>query len=261
MRGNKMFEWKVEDMRLREEAINENLKWSSYEVFKNTYKAPYIFKCENAISKEEKIKFVDEMTNGKLSYIINLVNKFDNEKETLPKDSYGEVKTVSLKAWLKRNDSEQVIDNYFECGLIRFFGDTTRIQHFDNIGKYIDRIFHHQLAVCLNEEMKYFVTHDEYSVLTNQLKSQIGEVYGCKYSVYLDKRNIVQVVKSYEGFSLCTYDKNGTQRKLSLEELKEVKQDFDEIDAFMETLAQKRQKSYEHDNLNTKHKKQEDFSR
>lgn len=166
MRGNKMLEWKVEDMRLREEAINENLKWSSYEVFKNTYSTPYIFKCENAISKEEKIKFVDEMTNGKLSYVINLVNKFDNEKETLPKDSYG-----------------------------------------------------------------------------------------------LDKRNIVQVVKSYEGFSLCTYDKNGSQRKLSLEELKEVKQDFDEIDAFMETLAQKRQKSYEHDNLNIRHKKQEDFSR
>lgn len=54
---------------------------------------------------------------------------------------------------------------------------------------------------------------------------------------------------------------NGSQRKLSLEELKEVKQDFDEIDAFMETLAQKRQKSYEHDNLNIRHKKQEDFSR
>ena len=69
-----MFEWKVEDMRLREEAINENLKWSSYEVFKNTYKAPYIFKCENAISKEEKIKFVDEMTNGKL-LLINLTMK------------------------------------------------------------------------------------------------------------------------------------------------------------------------------------------
>jgi hypothetical protein len=65
-----MFEWKVEDMRLREEAINEKLKWSSYEVFKNTYSVPYIFKCENAISKEEKIKFVDEMTNGKLSYNI-----------------------------------------------------------------------------------------------------------------------------------------------------------------------------------------------
>lgn len=261
MRGNKMFEWKVEDMRLKEEAINENLKWSSYEVFKNTYSEPYTFKCENAITKEEKIKFVDEMTNGKLSYVINLVNKFDNEKETLPKDSYGEVKTVSLKAWLKRNDSKQVIDNYFKCGLIRFFNDTTRIQHLDNIGKYIDRIFHHQLAVCLNEEMKYFVTHDEYSVLTNQLKNQIGEVYGCKYSAYLDKRNIVQVVKSYEGFSLYTYDKNGSQRKLSLDELKEVKQDFDEIDAFMETLAQKRQKSYEHDNLNIRHKKQEDFSR
>lgn len=115
-----MLEWKVEDMRLREEAINENLKWSSYEVFKNTYSTPYIFKCENAISKEEKIKFVDEMTNGKLSYVINLVNKFDNEKETLPKDSYGEVKTVSLKAWLKRNDSEQVIDNYFKCGILTF---------------------------------------------------------------------------------------------------------------------------------------------
>lgn len=150
-----MFDWNIRDLKIREEAINEKLAWSCYEVYKNTYRTPYTFKCENTVSKEEKVKFVDDMTNGKLSYIINLINKFDKEKETLPNDSYGEVKTGSLKIWLKKNDPDQVIDNYFKCGEIRFFDDITCIQHFDSIDKYIDRIFHYQLVDCLNKEILF----------------------------------------------------------------------------------------------------------
>lgn len=70
-------------------------------------------------------------------------------------DSYDEVKTGSLKIWLKKNDPDQVIDNYFKCGEIRFFDDTTCIQRFDSIDKYIDRIFHYQLVDCLNKEILF----------------------------------------------------------------------------------------------------------
>lgn len=257
-----MFNWKVENMALRDEVLKKDLKWNNYEVFKTTYSVPYIFDCENAVTREEKVVFVDKMTEGKLGYILNLVKKFNEEKDTMPKDSYNEVRTLSLKAWLKRNDYRQAVDNRFRYGQILFFDKVTYIHHLNNlddINKYVDCIFHKQLVACLNEEMEYFAAHDEYSVLTEEIKHCIGKTRN--YETYLETRNIIKCETSSYGTSLYISDKDGTKRKLSLEELKEVKEDFKEIDAFMVTLAQRRQQNCKHYNINDKSNKRNDYSR
>ena len=41
----------------------------------------------------------------------------------MPKDGWGEVKTVSLKAWLKRNDSRHLIDDSYIYGDIKLLNE------------------------------------------------------------------------------------------------------------------------------------------
>lgn len=79
-----------------------------------------IYDCEDSVSREDKIAFVDSKTDGKLSYLLSLIEKFNADKDNLPKkDSmFGEpeVKTTSLKAWIKRNDtkySQNIIDDWW----------------------------------------------------------------------------------------------------------------------------------------------------
>lgn len=114
-----MFEWKVEEMAL----MNNHA-----DVYNGRYKTT-VYACEGSVSREDKIAFVDSMADGKLSYLLSLIEKFNSDKENLPKkDSmFGEpeVKTTSLKAWIKRNDTkypQKMIDDWFKYGKYNFFG-------------------------------------------------------------------------------------------------------------------------------------------
>ena len=71
-----MFEWKLEDMAL----LNQKSS-----VFFGKEK---IYDCENKVSREDKIVFVDSKQNGILSYLLMLVEKFNKEKESMPKDQW-----------------------------------------------------------------------------------------------------------------------------------------------------------------------------
>ena len=62
-----MFEWKVEDMALL------NQKGG---VFIGKEK---IYDCESKVSREDKIAFVDSFQDGKLSYLLSLIDKFKED--------------------------------------------------------------------------------------------------------------------------------------------------------------------------------------
>ena len=152
-----MFEWKVEEMRLLNDESAEKVKGRR------------IYSFESEILREDKIKFVDSMNDGKLSYILALVEKFESERENLAQDNCGYVKTASLKAWLKRNDNQGLIDDKYDYGTIRFMGVGGRnIQYIDMMDRwnifedYIDEVFNRQLYECERLEEKYFLEHDEY---------------------------------------------------------------------------------------------------
>ncbi len=84
-----MFEWKVEDMALMNEKSN---------IYIGNEK---IYNAENKLSREEKIEFLDKMNDDKISYMLKLADKFQEDKDKLSKDEYGYYKNVSLRAWLK----------------------------------------------------------------------------------------------------------------------------------------------------------------
>lgn len=160
-----MFEWNVEDMKL----LNQK---SSVMIGKEK-----IYNCESDVKREDKIMFVDKMQDNKLSYILALSEKFEKDKEDMPTDNWGDVKTVSLKAWIKRNDKRNLIDNSYQYGSIRFMGGRN-IQYinrkggYDTYEDYVDEVFHRQLKECENLEHKYFLEHDEYSILKQKFRDR-----------------------------------------------------------------------------------------
>ena len=74
-----MFEWIVEDMVLL------NQKGG---VFLCKEK---IYDCEHKVSREDKIAFEDSFQEGKLSYLLELIEKFNADKETMPKDQWDNI--------------------------------------------------------------------------------------------------------------------------------------------------------------------------
>lgn len=156
----------------------------------------FIYKMENEFSTEEKIKFIDE--NYELrghkdacTYMLNLINKYLVEKDNLPKDTYGYVKTVSLKAWLKKNDPWKVVDDHYHYGSYYFakreysnFGTLTPIPawtsntpYYNQEGKIVDLWFHDVLEILYYEEMKYFNDHDPLILKIRKIVDY-GNLYG-----------------------------------------------------------------------------------
>lgn len=111
------------------------------------------YSLESSFTKAEKIETIDTYGSGHhkkiLTYAINLVNKWDKEKTSLPADKDGFVKTNSLKAWLHKNDPEKLVDDWYHYGTFRICDtDFALCQEVDqpsaNIADddCIDRLFH-----------------------------------------------------------------------------------------------------------------------
>lgn len=218
-----MFEWKVEEMELMNEKGG---------IFLGKEK---IFDCESKTSREDKIAFVDSMTDGKLSYLLSLIEKFESEKETLPKDSFDNVKTVSLKAWVKRNDTKYdrpIIDDWYHYGKYTILGAERYIQsnskgHYETYEDLVDECFHRQLLKCKNEEEKYFAEHDEYSILRKEVREKSGQ-HGTTFGVH---------IIFCSGGQLLVADNNDNDRDITLDELKELLTKYEQLDALVEKLT------------------------
>jgi hypothetical protein len=74
------------------------------------------FQIESELSIEEKTAIIDLYKDGIASYMLNIINKWNDEKDSLPKDRWGSPKTNSKKAWIKRNDPRKIIDNDYKIG-------------------------------------------------------------------------------------------------------------------------------------------------
>jgi len=177
-----MFEWKVEDMVL----MNNN----------HMDVGVKIYDCEAEVSREDKIAFVDSMTDGKLSYIL---------------------------------------DNWYHYGIFNFLGCERNIQlnckgTYDTYEDMADEVFHRQLLKCEEQERKYFLEHDEYSILKTRLRE-----YTDKYSTSFG----VNMLFSSDG-KISVYDGKDyeTRRDITMEELKVLLSKYEQIDALVKTLTE-----------------------
>lgn len=217
-----MFEWKVEDMVL----LNETGR-----IFLGKEK---IYSCESTVPREDKIAFVDSLQDGKLSYLLSLIEKFKKERESLPKDKWNNVKTVSLKAWIKKNDTKYarpIIDDYYHYGKFCILGTERWITNdykggYDTYDDLVDEVFHRQLKACEKKEHEYFLEHDEYSILKEKFRNKrYDTTFGVNISVWSSGR-------------ICVYDENNNERDITIDELKYLLSKYEELDELVRKITE-----------------------
>lgn len=218
-----MFKWNVEDMVL----LNQK---GGFFIGKEK-----IYNCEREVSREDKIAFVDKMQDNKLSYLLDLLKKFDKEKANLKYDNMGYIKTVSLKAWLKKNDIRNLVDDYYKYGEFSLLRVTRNIERHTYKGNYetyedlVDELFHRQLKECQREEKQYFLDHDEYNVLKQKVKKK-NRQYDTSFGAYLS-------FCSDGTISVCDED-DINEREITIEELKELLDKYEQLDKLVEKLTE-----------------------
>lgn len=222
-----MFEWKVEDMKLL------NQKGG---IFLGKEK---IYDCEYNVSREDKIAFVDSLQDGKLSYLLELIGKFENDKMNMPKDNWGNVKTVSLKAWIKRNDtkySRPIIDDYYHYGKYYILGMERWIESnskgcCDTYVDLVDELFHRQLKECEKKERKYFLEHDEYSILKEKFRNKnYNTTFGVNIATCSDGN--IYIYENKDSFYDSKY------REITIDELKYLLSRYEELDKLVEKITE-----------------------
>lgn len=222
-----MFEWKAEEGRL----LNEK----RYEA--GTQKGDFLF--EEDTSREDKIQFINERTNGMLDYVLDLAEKWQKDKDALPKEHWGGVKTVSKKAWVKRNDTKKVICFDYDIGKIRVAGLPSRNifnledrNYYEKKDDFIDEAFHNVLENCLKEEKKYFRSHDEYQMLADKVQTEFEHQ---RYSAFG-----LHIVRGTQGLWITdgsdNWDKN--RRRLTLAELKKIVELNEKLNEFEQLLTE-----------------------
>lgn len=221
-----MFEWKAENM------ILLNQKGGIY------FGKEKIYDCENKVSREDKIAFVDSFQEGKLSYLLELIEKFNKDKENLPKDQWNNIKTVSLKAWIKKNDTKYgrpIVDNDYRYGRYYILG-MERFITYDGKGSYdvyedlVDELFHRQLKKCEEQERSYFLEHDEYSILKSKLRNY-QDKYRTSFGVHI-------LICSGGEISICDGENYKTTREITIDEIKDLLAKYERVDAFIEKLTE-----------------------
>lgn len=228
------YKWNVEDMQLMDEKCN---------VFIGIEK---IYDAENKLSREEKIEFLDKMNDDKISYMLKLADKFQEDKDKLSKDEYGFYKNTSLRAWLKKNDYREIVDtskpyigsitlvgyDSFGCGRRNI--QNINLQARDDCRKdFVDELFHRQLKECEKQEKQYFNKyyyykheHDEYRILSKKVSDYIY-----KYDISFGKEIW------HSGDRLFFKDNQAEdERDLTIDELKVLEAAFEKIKGTMDKI-------------------------
>lgn len=222
------YKWNVEDMQLMNEKCN---------IFIDGNK---IYNIETELSREEKIEFLDRMNDDKISYMLKLANKFQEDKNKLSKDEYGCYKDTSLRAWIKKNDYRNIVDtNKTFIGSITLvdydsFGYGRRnIQNInlratrDLYEDFVNELFHRQLKECEKQEKQYFNEHDEYKILSR------------KVSDYMYKYNISFGKEIWQRGDRLFFKDNQSylERDLTMDELKVLEAAFEKIKDTMDEIT------------------------
>ena len=177
-----------------------------------------IFSIENTLSIEEKVAFIDELENGVATHLINIFTKWETEKDSLSKDSHGSIKTVSKKAWIKRNDERKIIDVDYKIGkyylLGNSFGGMSLICPYTEYNrKYLytdDNVvkqwFHDLCEKLYRQEKEYFESINPFDIKLEKVNK-----YANKYHIYFDNEKINNIAWNNTG-----YKNNVTEKELDI---------------------------------------------
>lgn len=225
-----MFNWKVEDMALTEELRSFCIRPRDLQY--------HIFQAESETSREDKIAFVDQFNDGKLSYLLSLIDQFNKDVVNMPRDMWDNPKSVSLIAWIKRNDkkySRPMLDfeyrygKFYLCGLERYIQNANTKGGYDMYEDIVDECFRRQLKECLSKERQYFKTHDEYEVAKTAIREKY-ERYGTTFGMHLSfcSDGTVSVVNREDHFK---------GPKITLDQCKTLLNAYKKLEDYIATLS------------------------
>ena len=217
-----MIKWKVEEMKLMNEASN---------IYIGREK---IYSFENTSTRKEKIEFVDSLYDNKLSYLLDLAKKYKEDEKSLSKDEYGHIRTVSLKAWIKRNDVLNLLDKDYRYGKIyrtnRYLWNINEKSNLNDDSCYddfVDEIFHKTLKGLEYEEIRYFKEHDEYTCLKKKVMEK-AEKYGTSFGLNIAWSSSDNIYINYD---------TSKERKITLEECRILLSKYEKLEQYIEDLS------------------------
>lgn len=137
---------------------------------------------------KKKINFIDKyiaLTDRDMnkykncaSYMLALIKKYNEEKDSLKKNSWGGVKENSLKAWLRKNDLQGMVDVNYEPGRYRIAGYKEYRLDGSYTNSLVDSWFTNLLYELENKERNYFLDTDPIALGIKKIKEYKGK-YGC----------------------------------------------------------------------------------
>lgn len=173
-----MFNWNVEEMKL----LTMDRVGKAYEL--SILRGPErAFVCESEVSIEDKFDFIDRMQNGKLSYIVGLIEGYQEAESSLKGVNIGILTDNLKREWVHNNDRLGLI--YRNNDTKGRFGDFIILgwegNLFDYLGSlnvsingrdvhlriqtgeegFINFLFHEQLCECKGMEYEYFIGQDK----------------------------------------------------------------------------------------------------
>jgi hypothetical protein len=185
-----------------------------------------IYEVEKEISLEDKIKIIDIFEENTATYLLDIITKWNKEEKSMPKDRWDNPKTVSVKAWIKRNDIKKKIDNDYTIGSYYLFGtkfksldiECPSTEHNFNMeytGEHVANQWFHDLCKKLNKkELEWFKENDPKQIKINKVKA-LGDSYrigfNCKLLndiIYNREENVTDeqldiFINAYEVLEKC----------------------------------------------------------
>lgn len=235
-----MFKWKVEECKLLKEAESVHKKDSA-------------FACEKTTSFKDKIAFIDSQSEGRMTAAVELIKKYKEDLASgaikSEKDFQGNVvaKTVSLKAWLARNDkfdSYGLCDRDYYHGSFKGFGYAVKpsIQYIDtNNGmsteEFVNKAFHHFLCECADKEKEWFKTHDEYEIAKTHLQENKYVGLIAKFSYRSDGTVRHYMPKNENEDSKAWLERYEAVPEITLEEINETLEKAEILEAYAKELS------------------------
>lgn len=224
-------DYKVERMAL----YREKEAFGDRKFFKYTYGMYF--------SREEKINFIDKyiaLTDRDMnkykncaSYMLALIKKYNEEKDSLKKNSWGRVKENSLKAWLRKNDPQGMVNVDYEPGRYRIAGyKDYRIDAYDNEPvSLVDSWFNHLLCELENKERAYFFNTDPVALGIEKIKDYEGK-YGC-----LNNNRISSIVGNGYSYLKNSWLKWTKYTPVDITEVEKILKLYEKLEKFNNELA------------------------
>lgn len=209
-----------------------------YEAKKNGTLAEF----SETYERKEKIKMLDEATDGKFSRFLTAVSKWEEEKDALPHDYYNYVKTVSLKGWINRNKVKDIFGYEWSVGETCFFGANYYLNskretpleggHWhtwksDTFPNYIDEVFYCYLEDLANKEENYFLHNDPFECKKRRVEENCGR---------FDWFGKHIAISSSEG--ILVYEDDEHYHKITEVECDELIAKMDKVEALIKELSE-----------------------